>query len=46
MPEVNELAIETKAPDGETEPARVCRRPQLSRGLGYGHEEGHEQIFV
>jgi len=28
-----------------TEPPRVCRRPQLLRGWGDGHEEGVEQIF-
>src|SRR5208283_728163 len=27
------------------EPPRVCRRPQLLRGWGDGHEEGVEQIF-
>jgi len=27
------------------EPPRVCRRPPLLRGWGYGHEEDDEQIF-
>jgi hypothetical protein len=27
------------------EPPRDCRRPQLLRGWGYGHEEDDEQIF-
>jgi hypothetical protein len=27
------------------EPPRVCRRPQLLRGWGYGHEEDDEQIL-
>ena len=27
------------------EPPRVCRRPQLLRGWGYGHEEDDEQII-
>ena len=27
------------------EPPRVCRRPQLLRGWGYGHEEGDEEIL-
>ena len=31
----------------EHEPLRVCRRPQLLRGWGYGHEEEDvEQIFT
>jgi len=31
--------------DTESEPPRDCRRPQLLRGWGYGHEEDDEQIF-
>ncbi len=40
------VALREAAGKEPSEPPRVCRRPQLLRGWGHGHEEDIEQIFT